>query len=153
MFAKVVLFRGRKNFSHAFFDFVLVLVQVPCFLASEFHVRFSDTCTTSELLIRQSIRTVTIFSTLLYDFPTFGLLLNPFHDTLVGTSSQLPCQLSATQISLQYLTHTAEVSLRWKHKRTDSFSCFGDIQCVGDYHRIIMLLRFASRLLTRASPL
>ena len=48
------------------FDVLSVLVHVPRFLASKFHVLFSKICTPSELLFRQSIRASTFISTLLY---------------------------------------------------------------------------------------
>ena len=49
------------------FDFVDVLVQVPCVLARMFHVCFNKLYTASKLLVRKSIWTSTVFSTLLYD--------------------------------------------------------------------------------------
>ena len=44
-------------------DFVNVLEQIPCYLANKFHVCFNKICTTSELRVRQSIRTSTVLST------------------------------------------------------------------------------------------
>ena len=44
------------------FHFFNVIVQIPGFLASTFHVRFNKLCTTSELFIRHSVRASIMFS-------------------------------------------------------------------------------------------
>ena len=56
-------------------DFTYVLVQVPCFLASKFHVCFKLSSTTSELRVRQNMWTSNAVCMLLYIIPNVGPFL------------------------------------------------------------------------------
>ena len=64
------------------FGFVYFLVQVPCPLASKFHVCFNKIRTTSELLVRQSMRISTALSAMLYNSPGWTSLLRFVHKSL-----------------------------------------------------------------------
>ena len=57
-------------------------MQVPCPLASKFHVCFNKIRTTSELLVRQSMRISTALSALLYNSPGWTFLLRFVHKSL-----------------------------------------------------------------------
>ena len=84
-----------------FGGFVNILV-VPCFLANKFHVCFIFIVTTSELLVRQSIRTSNALPTLLKNSQRMTFLLALFHKTFCDArqserfGSSLPpfCQIN-----------------------------------------------------------
>ena len=84
-----------------FGGFVNILV-VPCFLANKFHVCFILIVTTSELLVRQSIRTSNALPTLLKNSQRMTFLLALFHKTFCDArqserfGSSLPpfCQIN-----------------------------------------------------------
>ena len=103
------------------FDLICILVQVPCFLASKFHVCFNKICTMCELLERQSIRTSTALSTLLCNAEGWTFLLGLFHKSFFDASqSELLGNILSNflkqMIALEQLTSRAEhriISFLW----------------------------------------
>ena len=114
-------------------------------LANKFHVRFNKLCTTSELLVRQSVRTSTT--------SVHCAAVKPNVWPFVWRSGTERCatrdgrHFLATSVRWKNRYATQKVSLRSEFQWCNFLSCLGDNQRFGDCHRILSLFLFASSLL------